>query len=50
MKENILKLLLEAEPLIKKEAEREKKAHSEPKLFAEMLKDITFYIEELRED
>ena len=50
MKERILKLLLEAEPLIRKEAEKEKKIDAEPRLFAEMLKDITFYIEELRED
>jgi len=48
MKEQILKLLLEAEPLIKKEAEKEKKTDAEPKLFTEMLKDITFYIEELK--
>ena len=49
MKTTILKLLLEAEPLIRKEAEKEKRINAEPKLFAEMLKDITFYIEELRE-
>jgi hypothetical protein len=49
MKERILKLLLEAEPLIRKLAEKEK-PDTEPRLFTEMLKDITFYIEELRED
>jgi hypothetical protein len=49
MKERILKLFLEAEPLIRKEAEREKRTDAEPKLFTEMLSDITFYIEELKE-
>lgn len=49
MKKQILELLEKAEPLIRKEAEREKKTDSEPKLFTEMLKDIAFYIEELRE-
>ena len=46
MKKQILKLLLELEPLIKKEAQKEK--NQELKLFTEMLKDITFYIEELK--
>jgi hypothetical protein len=50
MKKQILELLTEAETLIRKEAEREKKNDVEPKLFTEMLKDITFYIEELKED
>jgi hypothetical protein len=36
MKEKILKLLLETEPLIRKEAEREKKTDCELKLFTEM--------------
>jgi hypothetical protein len=46
MKKRILELLLELEPLVRKEAQKEK--NQEPKLFTEMLKDITFWIEELK--
>ena len=46
MKKRILELLLELEPLVRKEAQKEK--NQELKLFTEMLKDITFYIEELK--
>jgi hypothetical protein len=48
MKNQILELLEKAEPLIRKLAEKEK-PDTEPKLFTEMLSDITFYIEELKE-
>ena len=49
MKKEILELLVKAEKLIRKEAEKERKNHAEPALYTEMLKDITFYIEELKE-
>jgi hypothetical protein len=46
MKKQILELLEKAEPLIRKLAEKEK-LDTEPKLFTEMLSDITyFYITE----
>lgn len=48
MKKQILELLGKAEPLIRKEAEKERKVDIEPKLFTEMLKDVVFYIEELK--
>jgi hypothetical protein len=45
MKKRILELLLELEPLVKKEAEKEK--NREPKVFTEFHKEIKFFKEEI---
>jgi len=49
MKKQILRLLEELEPLVKKEAQKEFKNKSEVKLYATMLEDITLYIKELKD-